>query len=543
MTDFGEVLKNVGEFGRFQKCLVFMLCFLSFFNAFHMFGQVFLEISVPHHCNTNWILQISPNLTEDIQLNLTIPQNERGIYEQCRMYTPVDWDIEYIERYGLNDTEDCQDGWVYDTSQQKSTLVTEFDLVCHRKDQTELCQSIFMLGILIGSLIFGSLGDRIGRRPVLLISILFMVAFGLGAAFVTEFYAFIVLRCFVGIGTAGIMLNNLALVAEWVGPSQRAYATITVHVCFAIGLMALAGTGYAIRNWRLLQIVCSAPTAILALYIWFLPESARWLLTKGKNEKAKDLLQKAARMNKREISEDILQQLQEKKPQSGNMIDLFRIPTLRKRALIGCLVWFANSLVYYGLSMNVGSFGLDIYLTQLIFGAVEIPARLGAMFAVQLIGRRLSQSLYLLLGGTACLLITAIPKGLSIGVTVLAVIGKFATASSYSVCYIYAAELFPTILRQNGVGLCSMSARLGGIIAPLVILLDRYHPAIPMAIYGSVPIIGGLLCFLLPETKGRELEDLKSQANNIPRSDSLTKNHILNDSPVLHTEQEKSTWF
>lgn len=125
MTEFGEILKNVGEFGRFQKLLVVMLCFLSFFNAFHMFGQVFMGISVPHHCNTSWILEKDPNVTEEHQLNLTIPRNKEGSYEQCIMYTPVDWDIESIERYGLNSTEVCQDGWIYDTSHQKSTLVTE----------------------------------------------------------------------------------------------------------------------------------------------------------------------------------------------------------------------------------------------------------------------------------------------------------------------------------------------------------------------------------------------------------------------------------
>ncbi|KAM3928000.1 solute carrier family 22 member 13-like [Leptodactylus fuscus] len=518
MTDFGEILKHVGEFGRFQKCLVFMLSFLSFFNAFHMFGQVFMGISVPHHCNTNWILEKNPNLTEDVQLNLTIPRNEHGGHEQCIMYSPVDWDIESIHMYGLNDTVVCQDGWVYDTSQQKSTLVTEFDLVCLRREQVDICQSIYMLGFLIGSVIFGPLGDRLGRRPIILISVSMTFAFSLGAAFVTHFYVFIVLRCIVGIAMAGILINNLVLVAEWVGPSQRARATIIGHVCFAVGLMALAGVGYAIRNWRLLQIACSAPTALLVLYFWFLPESPRWLLTKGKNEKAKILLQKAARMNKREISDDILQQLQEEKQtKSGNMIDLFRIPDLRTKTLIMCLVWFMNALVYYGLSLKVGSFGLDIYLTQLIFGAVEVPARIGSMFTVQFFGRRLSQSLYLLLGGTACLIITAIPKNLSIVITVLAVIGKFATASSYSVCYIYATELFPTVIRQNGVGLCSMTARVAGIIAPLIGLLEKYHPAIPMAIYGSGPIIGGLLCYFLPETKGMDLQDHTVETADIPR--------------------------
>ncbi|KAM4029098.1 solute carrier family 22 member 13-like isoform 2-T2 [Anomaloglossus baeobatrachus] len=450
MTDFGEILKNVGEFGRFQKSLVFMLCFLSFFNAFHMFGQLFMAISVPHHCNTSWILENSPNITEEDQLNLTIPRNEHGSYEKCVMYTPVDWDIESIQRYGLNDSEDCQNGWVYDTSQQKSTLVMEFNLVCHRKEETDISQAVYMSGLLIGSIIFGPLGDRLGRRPVILLSMLLMFSFGMGAAFVTNFYVYTALRCVVGIAMSGVLINNLVLVAEWVGSSHRAYATITGHVCFAIGQMGLAGISYAIRNWRLLQIACSAPTGLLFFYIWVLPESPRWLLTKGKNEKAKTLLQKAATFNRQTIPEELLSQLQEEKQtKSGSMVDLFRVPSLRKVTLVMSFVWFVNSLVYYGLSLNVGSFGLDIYLTQLIFGAVEIPARLGSMFIVQILGRKLSQSLCLLLGGTVCLIITAIPRTLPVVITVLAVIGKFAIAASFSICYIYAAELFPTIIRSD----------------------------------------------------------------------------------------------
>lgn len=73
---------------------------------------------------------------------------------------------------------------------------------------------------------------------------------------------------------------------------------------------------------------------------------------------------------------------------------------------------FVNSLVYYGLSLNVGSFGLDIYLTQLVFGAVEIPARSLCLLLLQWFGRKKSQSFFLLLGGVMCLIITGIPKGM-----------------------------------------------------------------------------------------------------------------------------------
>ncbi|XP_063780891.1 solute carrier family 22 member 13-like [Pseudophryne corroboree] len=548
MTDFGEILKHVGEFGRFQKRLVFILCFLSFFNTFHLFGQVFMGISVPHHCNTDWILEKAPNLTEDVQLNLTIPRNSHGSYEQCLMYTPEDWDIELIERYGLNVTGVCQNGWVYDTSQQKLTLVTEFNLVCNRKEQIDISQSIFMLGLLIGSIIFGPLGDRIGRRPVILISMLLMFVFGVGAAFVTEFYVFTVLRCVVGIAMSGILINNLVLVAEWVGSSHRAYATITGHVFYAVGQMGLAGLAYGIRNWRLLQIICSAPTGLLFFYIWVLPESPRWLLTKGKYEHAKNLLQKAASFNKQKLPEDLLSQLKEdKRTKSGSMLDLFRKPNLRKITLVMSFVWFVNSLVYYGLSLNVGSFGLDIYLTQLIFGAVEIPARLGSMFIVQFFGRKLSQSMCLLVGGIVCLIITAIPKTLPVVITVLAVTGKFAIAASFSICYIYAAELFPTVIRQNGVGLCSMTARVAGIIAPLISLLDTYNPAISMGIYGSGPVIGGLLCFFLPETRNMDLQDHTDEANGIPRSLDIPEEHFINENHHKHEldpkESQTSTRF
>ena len=65
----------------------------------------------------------------------------------------------------------------------------------------------------------------------------------------------------------------------------------------------------------------------------------------------------------------------------------------------------------------------------------------------------------------------------------------------------------PPFPRQTGVGLCSMSARVAGIMAPLIHLLDQYHRAIPMAIFGSAPVVGGLLCVLLPETRGTDLVD------------------------------------
>jgi OCT family organic cation transporter-like MFS transporter 13 len=72
---------------------------------------------------------------------------------------------------------------------------------------------------------------------------------------------------------------------------------------------------------------------------------------------------------------------------------------------------FVDSLVYYGLGLQVGDFGVDIYLTQLIFGAAEVPARLCSIFMMEKLGRRWSQLGTLILGGLMCIIIIFILAG------------------------------------------------------------------------------------------------------------------------------------
>uniref|UniRef100_A0A672TUX3 Major facilitator superfamily (MFS) profile domain-containing protein n=1 Tax=Strigops habroptila TaxID=2489341 RepID=A0A672TUX3_STRHB len=503
MSGVGEILKTVGEFGPFQKWLVLFTLLPCFTLSFHQFCQLFMVPDEPHHCNTSWIRAIGPNLTEEEQLNLTLPRDANGEYEQCSMYSPVDWDLDSIVAYGLNATEKCSSGWVYPSAQAPS-LLTEFDLVCDRKDLNDISQSVYMLGMFLGAMIFGPLSDRIGRRPVILISIFLQGLFGVAIAFVPHFDVYMAFRCVVGASVSGITMTILSLATEWVGVSQRPKAVLTSHCCFAIGQMILAGLSYGIHNWRLLQITGSAPVFALFFYIWVLPESARWLVIKGRIEEAKKVLQKAASINKRTIPPELLEQVP---PKPGNPLDLFRKKHLLKVTLIMLCTWFVNSLVYYGLSLNVTNFGLDIYLTQLAFGAVEIPARIGCIFVLQRFGRKKTQAVLLILSGLVCLIIIGIPEDQPVVITVMAIIGKFAATASFSTSYIYSAELFPTAVRQTGVGLCSMSARLAGTMAPLMLLLERYNPAIPMAIFGSTPVVVGLLCFLLRETHGTDLVD------------------------------------
>ncbi|XP_058037750.1 solute carrier family 22 member 13-like [Ahaetulla prasina] len=528
MTDFGEIIKALNDFGRFQHWLVLMITIASPFAGFHMFSQLFMVIPVSHHCNTTWLDTIHLNLTEEEKLNLTIPRNPDGTLEQCLMYTPVETNLETILQSGLNSTEKCQDGWVYPSKPQPS-LVTQFSLVCDRKDLIDISQSIFMSGLLVGAMVLGPLSDWYGRRPIALLSLFLEGVSGVAVAFAPSFYLYCGLRFLLGAALSGITISSTALCTEWVGIAYRPHTIITVHVTFALGQMILAGLAYGLRDWRHLQIAGSAPIFVFFFYVWVLPESARWLVMKGKIGEAKKLLLKAASVNKRAIPPKLLEQLKpEQKPNSSAVLDLVRNSQLAKVTLVISLIWFVNSLAYYGLSLNVGSFGLDIYLTQVIFGAVEIPARILSVFLMQRLGRKKCQSLCLLLGGGFSLLIIAVPKDLPVITTMLAVLGKFTMAGSFSTSYVYSAELFPTIIRQSGLGLCQMTARVAGIISPLVGLLGKYNTSLPVAVFGSAAALGGVFSLLLPETLGKELPDCVDDLTHKRRKSKDTNDSVEN---------------
>lgn len=105
-------------------------------------------------------------------------------------------------------------------------------------------------------------------------------------------------------------------------------------------------------------------------------------------------------------------------------------------------------------------------------------------------------------------------------------VGKFAITISFAVVYIYAAELFPTSLRQSLLGTCSMFGRIGSMIAPQTPLLATYMKSLPLLLFGGTAFTSGILVLSFPETLDLKLPDSINEAVQIGHENDEEQNEI-----------------
>ncbi|KAM7378868.1 hypothetical protein PAMP_004462 [Pampus punctatissimus] len=429
------------------------------------------------------------------------------------MFVPVDWNISDIREYGLNETTGCQNGWVYRNTMYDATIVTDFDLVCDKSNMAEVTQTVLMTGLLAGSFIFGPTAESYGRRRTTQLPVVLLLIFCIVAGVSPNVYVYIVSQFIVGAALGGYRINATVLATEWIGITKRSFASCMSQMFGGLGQCAMAGLVYVIRDWRTAQYVMAGAQAVISVYIWWIPESARWLLGQGRIEEGNKLIRKVAAINKQKIPDNLLDKVTDERPiESGGIKALFASAVLIKYLFIISFVWFSLNLGYFSLVLNVGKFGLNIFLVQFLFGITEIPAHLLCIWVLELVGRKITLISTLVTAGVFCLLTLAFPQDSAILITALVTTGKFFLNWAGSVCMVYIQELFPTSIRQTAVGLGSIAYRVGGLLAPMLNMLAIYHWSIPITVFSSLTLISGALVFFLPETRRIELPDTTMEA-------------------------------
>ncbi|XP_016051688.1 PREDICTED: solute carrier family 22 member 14, partial [Miniopterus natalensis] len=572
---FANIMGVMGEFGTFQQRLVALTFIPNLLLAVFLFADVFTFTEQKPYCNTSWILAVGPNLSEAEQLNLTLPRDANGSFRTCLMYLPVTWDLDSIIQFGLNYTQSCSNGWIYPESKRRS-VVDEFDLVCNEELNLEAVHTTILAGLLIGSLIFGFISDKLGRYPSIMLSILEMIIFGFGTAFVNSFHQYLFFRFAVSQALVGYSISSVSLATEWLVGEHRAHSIILEHCFCSLGIILLTGLAYSLPHWRLLFLVGGAPVFYLICYSWILPESPRWLMMKGKVEEAKQVLCYAAGVNKKTIPLSLLNKLQVpgKKVTKASVLDFYNNRHLRKVTLVMGCVWFTVGQSCYTLSLKMRHYGLNLYLSQIIPPMMEVPARLCCIFLLEQFGRKWSLAGTLFQGTIMNLLILVFPSGqdgpkprwscylateLKSTMVLIALLGQFSLAASITVFFVYTAELLPTVLRTTGLGLVTLAWGAGAILSLTLISQSPISSS-----FSFISAIFSLsLCSLLPETLNQPISDnlelypSKTRVMSEDLSDDLAqafslddvtgeaaKNTILNTTanlyPELHTTSSKA---
>ncbi|KAK3699884.1 hypothetical protein QZH41_016552 [Actinostola sp. cb2023] len=372
-------------------------------------------------------------------------------YGSAPNYQCIPWDPNTNNSCAINECGCSNCTYVFDD--EFTSAVSEWMLICDRAHFRALSQSVFYGGLLVGSIGFGKFSDHFGRKPGLFLSMFLMVIFGFGSSFANSFTLFAVMRFGAGFATAG------ALLIRWI------------------------------------------------------PETPSWLIANGKLQEAQKVLESFAaasgyKVDSKHLSSVIQdvkdfekEQTADNRNKSG-ILDLVKTRKMRKRTLMLCYNWFVNSVVFYGITLNAKNLGGSFHLNVFILFAVGIPGVFALWVIFKKCGRRIGYSCLMLFCGLTSLMVLAVPQsqGDDPIIKVLAVFGVFSIMATFSGIYIYTSELNPTLLRNLGLGVGSMTSRVGGIIAPYIVYLNDFMQNLPFVVFGVMAFTAGFVALFLPET-------------------------------------------
>jgi putative MFS transporter len=374
-------------------------------------------------------------------------------------------------------------------------------------------------GQLVGALMFGALAERIGRLRVLLLTILVFVAMDVACLFAWSGLSMMAFRFIQGLGTGGEVPVASAYVSEFIGAGRRGRFFLLYEVIFPVGLMFAAMTGFFLvprYGWRAMFVVGLVPAVLTIPLRFVMPESPRWLASRGRLKDADAIvrsLEDSATRHGAVLAPPALRPLDDGAPGS-RWRELFEGVYLRRTvtlwSLWACTYLINNGLVTWLPTLYRQVFELPLQVS-LAYGWITASAGVVASIVCALlidrVGRRPWYAAALLSATLPLVALAGLGAGSAVEVLILATAAYAILQTVTFSLYLYSAELYPTRLRAIGTGFGSAWLRAGSSIGPLLVAYLGIRWV--FAVFGAVALIAGVITLMFAiETRGRVLEDL-----------------------------------
>ncbi|XP_067125232.1 organic cation transporter protein-like [Centruroides vittatus] len=507
--EFQDFTDLIGAFGKWQKILFGMLAWSVIVSALNNLNWPFLAYKVDYWCaRTPKYMNLSVEEWKNISAPLE-SRNGRTTHSRCEVY-----DIDDAE-YGKNFSKIPCRSWEYDRSQYKNSVIEKWNLVCESSWLSSLAGSSYFVGFFVSGILSGQISDRYGRRPVIISGLVLHTTFGILCSFSPYYWMFTISRFFLSAGITCFHLTFYVYVMEVVGPTHREKGMVTLCFCFGIGLLILPGLSWFLDDWTYIQLCCTLPSIVLLTFISFIPQSPRWLLTHGRLRTAEEVIRNIMKMNKRH-AEDLTEIIEElywkiktnEKKRKMDFLHLFRNKELRKITFILYILWLVIMFDIYVLSLNADITGGNIFLLFVLFSLLQFCISGVMNIILPRFGRRRILMFGYLSVGITSLLVTAVPNDLIWLRIVFVVLSRCCMSLVINTVYGFTSELYPTVVRNVGIGSCSTVARIGAIAAPFMKdLSEKMNWSIPFILVGILTLSSGLLILPLAETKSICLND------------------------------------
>jgi len=323
--------------------------------------------------------------------------------------------------------------------------------------------------------------------------------------------------------------SPLNIICEISNIKNRGFVICFACLTWSLGQVTFPLVGWLIASWRLIKIVSVAPLAIL-LFTWtILPESPRWLISKSRTKEAVKILKRISQTNKVTPPKDLEMRLEKiaaaNKETSLGYLSLFTNRILCVRTIIMTIGFTASSFVYYQMVINVSNMMGNTFLNLFLLGLVEGPGNVLGTVLANKVGRRWTHSSLLFINAATFGAVMGLVQyqmtttWASTIIQILCMILKMNISGTFVVAYIQAMEVFPTSVRQSGIGLCSFISQTISIGGPYAMAAGSINLMIPYMIMMLICLLGAVATSFLPETLGAKLPETLEEANQFGRRD------------------------